>query len=751
MRDCRLLLAAALGVLGYCAGSGDGFGIRVVAADRITVVVGTDPPRLERFAAEELARQFKQLFACEMAIVEAGSDGAAVDATAVLVGNPQTNSEVRKVVGDAWPKLSDQGFVIRSIERDGQPVLVVGGDRPVATLWAAYELGQQFGVRYLLTGDVYPAEAPKLRLSGFDFVAEPELRTRAWQAIDDLPIGSSAWGLDEHRRVLGQLAKLKFNRVILNVYPWQPFVDFEIDGTRKTTAELFYGWKFLIDGDTAGRAAFKGAHEFTNPDLAGKSSPAERVAAGKLLINGIIATAHELGMTVGLCVSPLEFPPEFASLLPGAEPCGPEKLTVGPGSQQIPHDERVRQPAAAQVQAFVATYPQIDAIYLSPPRVATWTGYALTAWERMLRQIATERRSALDELLDRVKSIRAGGAGEAAVARVKTQLAAIDALDRLPIEGVLERPDGSRREAQVAGIDPALAAVLARIESLHVGMLLGFGDSAQRAAEVEAWFEELPDGAKDEAAGPEANPKCLVLPLAADGAGALPQTAAMSLQKLITDLTKHGWSGYAVSSRMPGDLDYQLQFLSRAAWKSGAAPDAALEELVTPMCGPGVTARVALAFSQLEQATALIDEQDAGFAAVAPDMVIKHYAAAEAPPERWQKLQDLYVVAMNEMYRAHDRSHPRGRPYLRYYCKRLEFAVEYVGSVQALRRAGAAKKSADQETLIAELEKAIESMYNALSALSEVARDSGDRGAIAMLNAWGYRPLQQALADADAQ
>ena len=56
-----------------------------------------------------------------------------------------------------------------------------------------------------------------------------------------------------------------------------------------------------------------------------------------------------------------------------------------------------------------------------------------------------------------------------------------------------------------------------------------------------------------------------------------------------------------------------------------------------------------------------------------------------------------------------------------------------------------AKKDGDSEKLIEHLEKAVESMYNALNAYGEVARDSCDRGVIAVLNEYGYRPLKKEL------
>ena len=77
-----------------------------------------------------------------------------------------------------------------------------------------------------------------------------------------------------------------------------------------------------------------------------------------------------------------------------------------------------------------------------------------------------------------------------------------------------------------------------------------------------------------------------------------------------------------------------------------------------------------------------------------------------------------------------------------YHAKRLEFAVEYLNSVEALRLAGQAKAKGDTAKQLEHLEKAVESMYNGLSALGEVARDNSDRGVIAVLNEYGYRPLK---------
>src|SRR5262245_45058827 len=235
------------------------------AGPRVDVVIGPEAPRLERFAAQELAAQLKQLFDAEVRVHPAPPQGAV---HAILLGSPATNPAVKAAAGERWPKLTDQGHVLRTVKHDGRPALVLGGGSPVATLWAVYELGHRFGLRYFLHGDIPPVEPPPFRLDGFDLVLEPTLRVRTWRTINDFAIGPESWGLEEQKRVLRQLAKLKFNRVMLAVYPWQPFADFQFKGVKKQTALLWYGYRYPVDGDTAGRAAFRGAAVFENPDFA---------------------------------------------------------------------------------------------------------------------------------------------------------------------------------------------------------------------------------------------------------------------------------------------------------------------------------------------------------------------------------------------------------------------------------------------------------------------------------------------------
>ena len=173
-------------------------------------------------------------------------------------------------------------------------------------------------------------------------------------------------------------------------------------------------------------------------------------------------------------------------------------------------------------------------------------------------------------------------------------------------------------------------------------------------------------------------------------------------------------------------------------------------DILTPVCGAEVDTRVQQAFDQCDRAAVLVNRQDDQLGKLRPNMLLRHYDMDEPPPGWWNDARTHYLNAMNEMYRANTRAREGGRAFTLYYARRFEFAFEYINTVEAIRKAGIAKRKGDKETQIAELEKAIDSVTNACNAMAAVARSQSDRGVIAVMNAYGYRPLLKLLEEADA-
>jgi len=497
----------------------------------------------------------------------------------IFVGSPKTNEQTAKQISESWPKLSEQGHVLRTIKHRGKPALFIGGGSPVAAYWGASEYAHSLGIRSLLYSDLYPVAPQPFTLNGFDITLDPMKLEKAWPEMDPFPTGYTAWGLAERKTRLRQLARLKFSRIHVVVQPWQPFVQYEIDGVKKRTGVLWYDWKFPVSGDTAGRAAFKGASFFENPDFVGSTTYEQRLAAGQKLLRGLIEEAHAFGMAVDLSTSPMEFPKEFAPVLPGSMPVK-EPLELAVRSLEVRKAPLVPTPSEKiQLDAYKAAYP------------------------------------AADRFVDR---------------------------------------DGTRM--------------------------------------IPSMFSSL-----------------------------------------VVDENLIAFYGSRLSEEAPLTIE------------------AACREFVVSICGEAVDGSVCKAFQQIDAANKLIEKEEELFNMPASDMVMKHYASSESPPAWWSIVRENYLGAMNDMYRANSRAREGGRSYTLYLARRCEFGYEYMNCVEATRKAGIAKSKKDTAEQRAQLEKAIESINAACSALAAVARDQSDRGMIAVCNEFGYKALQKELEKLDAE
>lgn len=536
--------------------------VSAFAGPSVSVIVGPKPVALEELAAKEVARQLKQLFEADVTITQA----ADVEGPAVLIGNPRSNPAIGRLMD--WPELSGQGHLLRKVRTGRAYKLVVGGGSPVATYWAACEFGHHFGVRRLLHADFPPLEKPAFRLDGVDVTLEPQFKTRAWRTMGTSPASPVSWSLEEHQLRLRQLAKLKFNQLIIPLQTWQPFAPLEVADGKQRANKLWKGPELRVDGETAGRAAFGRERVFNNPDFRNAKTSAQRTEAGIKLVRGIIAEAKRLGMGVTIETEA----PEFV------------------------------------LNVYRRTYPKADDVVPFSELAMIWIGN---------------------------------------------------------LEGDL-----------------------------------------------------------------------------------LPQFDLQQTDTAITKLSEARESGFAVACQLVDDLNTSVFYLSRAGFDSGMNPKRAVQELVTPICGE-VGVRIGIGFDHLAKAFALINQHEATIATPRPDVIMRHYRTAEVVPEWWGEAKGGFVMAMNEMYRANTRARGGARAYSLYLAKKFEFALHYFTCIESLRAAAIARSQKDKDAQLEGLDKAVEAMHNAMSAIADVDRNNADRGVIALFNEYGFRPLIRELEKAD--
>ena len=292
--------------------------------NKVAVIVGNNASDLENFAASELCGYLHKLFGVEVQPTTKlpGSSDAIF-----LIGSPASNPLIK-----SFPQVSDQGIVIQRVPGK-TPTLVVGGGSPRATMWAVYELAERWGVHFLTDRDALPKKAA-FSLPELNVKMEPTFRVRAHGTTNvDFADSGEGWGIKDFRRLIDQLAKMKYNRLNLGGYAWQPYLQYEVDGIKRQTVALWYGFHYPITPDMPGRSAFPAdAKEFWNPDLPLPGTPDEMLTAGVRLQHELIDYGKSRGMECVTSATVSEYPKEFAPILGGSVPIHMMgQLTTTPG------------------------------------------------------------------------------------------------------------------------------------------------------------------------------------------------------------------------------------------------------------------------------------------------------------------------------------------------------------------------------------------------------------------------------------
>ena len=130
--------------------------------------------------------------------------------------------------------------------------------------------------------------------------------------------------------------------------------------------------------------------------------------------------------------------------------------------------------------------------------------------------------------------------------------------------------------------------------------------------------------------------------------------------------------------------------------------------------------------------------------------------------------RESYRRALSAVRRASEFSRPEGKSYIDYWIGRLKFGIGYLDTIEAVRKAATAEQTAKEakeqgdnvialramrsnpEAIRARLAEAIEQAQvalktacQAIEAFAQVAKNQSDRGAIATMAEYVYRPLKQ--------
>ena len=703
---------------------------------RVAVIVSENALELEHFAAEQLCDYLEKLFGiqtCPILSVSAGAE------TLFLVGNLDADVAVQGTIEEStFPPVSEQGFILHRVQYQGRPSLVVKGGSPRATLWAVYELVERWGVRYLLHRDVLPAPCP-FHLPDLDIVMEPALSVRQWRVINDFACGPESWGMGDYRPVLDQLTKLKFNRILLSVWPWQPFLHYEIKGVKRNSATLWFNFHYPITDDMVGRHLFGDEEEFWNPDLPRGVSYEEFTAAGQQLVQNLISYAHQRGMECVIVATLTEFPPEFAPLLTDAQEVHQlAELTVVPTAETDIDDPSLTELATTVLRATVETYPEVDYVALGMPEFRQWSGLYERAWEALDAKYKVSSHRSLEDLLTAAAQRSAyPGGEERALQEVKGDIVALYFYDRLlnEIEALKKssRPEMKFIYNNVAEeLFPVLGSFVPRSWET-----LNFVDyTASRIVKRREVLGNISSGE---------HACSLIYTLHDDNVGLLPQLATGSLYELTQDLCRHGWAGFSTRYWLIADHDPCVAYLARAAWYQNVSHEDVYRDQIRAVCGEECVEEMVTVFREVESTTVALEAHGLGLTFPVPGMLTKHWTPQPMSDELVADRQG-YQRALDAAFRARKKAQPSGQSYVDYWIGRLKFGIGYLDVIAAARRAAIAEADQRPTEAIRQAEIALATACQALQAYADVVRDQSDRGAIAVMNEYVYRPLKDKVA-----
>ncbi|MGI8906167.1 MAG: carbohydrate-binding protein [Candidatus Sumerlaeaceae bacterium] len=193
----------------------------------LQIISGTNATDEELYAAQELQRYLLHATG-EWCPIR--NDAAPLDRSSIILGQPTTNRRIQELTTGALSvessPLGPQSYRLKSIAlnqaaKSLQPkLLVIEGGDSIGTLYGTYALLEKcFGVRFYLTGDVFPSEKlPSDLPSGLDETVTPRQKIRGFLPWTNFPQSATSYSWEDYRFILDQMAKMRMNFLHIHNY-----------------------------------------------------------------------------------------------------------------------------------------------------------------------------------------------------------------------------------------------------------------------------------------------------------------------------------------------------------------------------------------------------------------------------------------------------------------------------------------------------------------------------------------------------
>ncbi len=335
---------------------------------RALIVVGRESAPFYRWVAGEIQRYLRDLTGAELPIVS--SDAIPAGQPILVIGGPKANplsaSIEQKNIAD-FAGLKPEGFIVQTVDVEGRPAVVIGGNDETATMYAAYEFLERLGLAFQITGDILPQRRAELKLPVASVRMEPALKNRGLHMRHFV----MPWmGLDDFRRMIDQMAKLKFNYLEFYWYVGGPWIEHshqgeegQIDATY-TKDSGYLTWNLTAGSHTTkdvkiGRELFK-QERVCAPEFAKVQNQKEAQQVARKWLKEAIAYAHQRKIKIWLGQG------DCPTVLPNLGKHSPlANGDWGGGALHMPPGDSVGVEIwEAMIHSMIETYPEADGYWV---------------------------------------------------------------------------------------------------------------------------------------------------------------------------------------------------------------------------------------------------------------------------------------------------------------------------------------------------------------------------------------------------
>jgi tetratricopeptide (TPR) repeat protein len=560
------------------------------------IVLGNNANPSDRFVAGELSKYIEILSGAKIEVISAQALGQqSKDKSLLLVGGPSSNALVREAARRGQVRfegLRPEGYILRRIDLSGRPALVVGGNDDAGTMYAAYDLLERLGFVFLLTKDILPEKPAEVALPSLDERVEPAFRRRGVH-VDYVYPSQTIWSLDDWRRTIDQMAKMRLNYLQVFWFPDTPFLTYEYQGEKNALGDVtakesgYFLWhrhqgSFLVKDMIVGREHFK-YPRIAPPEMQDVQTPEQAFQKAQDMLRAVISYAKARNVKTWLAIDPVSVPANLARFLTSRTGDLPFQDAMG-GVYMCPGDPVGRQINESRMKSLFTTYREAEGYLLWFPEF-----YPVCEDARSSAFYLGERpKSMADELQHWAAYARYERSGDRVVdsnnGTVELIRRALEARDRINPQAKIGIGSFGRgffypMLDRIFPKDVPLSDMISRAIWTPLGVpMQDYGGMGERERTLITRSDDDSD-----MFGMQFNVNMFYADRTFEGA------------------LENGVSGHAMQVNRARGMEHNEKFLAEGAWKPHLTPDAFYRDYVRRIFGEGAAPEALKAYQVLEE------------------------------------------------------------------------------------------------------------------------------------------------------